>query len=92
MKNLMTILSLGGVLLAGGVAYAQPAAAPATTPPVDTTVTTTTTTSTDPIGAPGAEVTDATGTMPTTGGAPLVMVLSGGLTAASAFFLRRKLS
>ena len=91
MKNWMKVLSLGGVLLTAAAVQAQPAAAPAAAPPVDTTVTTTTTT--DTVGAPaviGAE--NNYGTMPATGGAPIAMALGGMLTAAGAFFVRRKIS
>ena len=90
MKKFLMMLGVTGVLSVGA-AFAQPAAtppagAPATTPPpVDTTVTSTTTT-TDVVGA------ETYGTMPATGGAPIAMALGGALTAAGAFFMRRKLS
>jgi hypothetical protein len=92
MKNWMKVLSLGGILLSAAVVQAQPAAAPVPAPAVDTTVTTTTTT--DTAGTPGSTVIGAEnyGTMPTTGGAPIAMALGGMLTAASAFFVRRKVS
>jgi hypothetical protein len=88
MKKSLMMIGVTGVLSAGA-AFAQPAGAPpavVTTPPVDTTVTSTTTTTTNPIGG------DTYGTMPTTGGEPILMSLGGIATAASAFFMRRKLS
>jgi hypothetical protein len=89
MKNWMKVLSLGGILLSAAVVQAQPAAAPVA-PAVDTTVTTTTTT--DTAGTPAVIGAENYGTMPTTGGAPIAMALGGMLTAASAFFVRRKVS
>lgn len=85
MKKLFGLFAVGSALFLGGVAQAQPIA---TTPGV--TVTTETTTG----AVPGAMAFDApaeTGTMPTTGGAPIVMALSGILAAGGAFFARRKL-
>lgn len=86
MKKWMTIFSLSGVLTVSGAAYAQTM----TAPPGDATVTATTTTTTT-AGAPEAIGVEETGTLPTTGGAPLAMILGGTLTAAGALFLRRKL-
>jgi hypothetical protein len=85
MKKFCLMLGLCGVLSVGA-AFAQPAATPPAAAPVDTTVTSTTTTTTDPVGA------DNYGTMPKTGGEPILMSLGGIVTAASAFFMRRKLS
>lgn len=92
MKNWMTVLTLGVGLSAASIAQAQEGVPGAAPPPVgDTTVTATTTTTTEVPATVGAETTDY-GTMPATGGAPLAMALGGALTAAGAFFLRRKLS
>jgi hypothetical protein len=52
---------------------------------------TTTTTETTSFEGDAAFASD-TGTLPNTGGAPLLMALAGGLTAAGAFCLRRKIS
>ena len=93
MKNWMTVLSVATCLSVAGIAQAQDAAAPPP-PPVpagDATVTATTTTTTEVPGTICAETVDY-GTMPATGGAPLAMALGGALTAAGAFFLRRKVS
>jgi hypothetical protein len=94
MKNQLMIWSLGSILLIAAAAQAQQATTPPPVPvpaPAATTVTSTTTTTsggdTDVIGAE-----PTVGTMPTTGGAPLAMMLSGGLTAAGAFLLRRRLA
>ena len=97
MKKLSSILGVAGVLALGAVAQAQapgdPGAPPAMAPPPgDTGVTVTTETTT---GVGGADMTigaEDPGTLPTTGGAPIAMALVGTLTAAGAFFARRKLS
>jgi hypothetical protein len=52
---------------------------------------TSTTTETTTFEGDGAFASD-TETLPNTGGAPLLMALAGGLTAAGAFCLRRKIS
>lgn len=93
MKNWTKVLSLGAVVAVASTAHAQPAAAPPAAYTAPTTVSTSTTTTTAPgaydVSAPvGAE--DA-GTMPTTGGEPLLMLLGGGLTSLGALFLRRKI-
>jgi LPXTG-motif cell wall-anchored protein len=89
MKNWMKVLGLGAVLATAGAAHAQPATPPALGTTVSTSTTTTTAAGTpDTTVAVGAE--DA-GTMPKTGGEPLLMMLGGGLTSLGALFLRRKL-
>ena len=86
MKKFLSLLAVGGALFSGGVAQAQ---APGMAPGGSVTTETTTTTGAEP----GAMMVDApTGTMPTTGGAPIAMALCGALTAAGGFFVRRKLS
>lgn len=95
MKKLSSILALSGVLALGIAAQAQdPGAPPAdAAPPADPGVTVTTETTVEQP-APDTMIvgTDDPGTMPATGGAPLAMALAGTLTAAGAFFVRRKLS
>jgi LPXTG-motif cell wall-anchored protein len=54
-------------------------------------ITNTTTTETTTLEGDAAFASD-TETLPNTGGAPLLMALAGGLTAAGAFCLRRKIS
>jgi len=84
MKKFWSLLAVSSALFLGGIAQAQ---APATAPTVSTE--TTVSTSTDA----GASYDAApSGTMPTTGGAPIAMALSGILTAAGGFLIRRKLS
>lgn len=92
MKKLTGLFAVGSALLIAGVVQAQPMAttvAPAGGAPA-TTVTTETTTSTD-TGAASSNP-EATGTMPTTGGAPIAMALTGIIAASGAFFARRKLA
>ena len=55
-------------------------------------ITNTTTTTTDSTTIEGDFAASDTETLPNTGGAPLLMALAGGLTAAGAFCLRRKIS
>jgi len=94
MKNLSSLLGAVSVLALCAVAQAQdPAMAPAppdAAPTAGVTVTTSTTTG----GADDTIVgsTAAPDTMPTTGGAPMAMVLAGSMVAAGAFLARRKLS
>ena len=94
MKIAPKLIALTAIFLAATVAQAQmQTAAPA---PAGYTATATATTGNPPaIGAEDAVAAPAqpdAGTMPATGGAPLAMLLGGSLTAASAFFLRRKIS
>ena len=89
MKKLTGLFTVGSALLIAGIAHAQPGA-PTSLPPA-TTVTTEITTATG--AEPSSIALDApTGTMPTTGGAPIAMALSGILAAGGAFFARRKLA
>lgn len=87
MKKILSLLSVAGIVAFAGIAQAQDAVPPAGAGVEVTTETTTT--------VPGETVVGAyedPGTMPATGGAPIAMALVGSLTAAGAFFARRKLS
>lgn len=55
-------------------------------------ITNTSTTTTDTSTFTEGDFASDTETLPNTGGAPLLMALAGGLTAAGAFCLRRKIS
>lgn len=87
MKKLATILSVAGVLAVGTAGWAQE---PVPTEDLEVRTTTETTTGyANPDVMPMEETTYAT--MPATGGAPIAMALLGTLTAAGAYFTRRKL-
>ena len=87
MKKLLGIFAVTSAMFLGGVAQAQAPGMNGGTAP-GTTVETTTITEEG-----GALAVDApSGTMPTTGGAPIAMALSGLLTAAGGLLVRRKMS
>ena len=84
MKKILGIFAVASAMFVSGAAHAQaPGMAPGTT--VETTTITEDVGDTSSIGAPS-------GTMPTTGGAPIAMALSGILTAAGGLLIRRKMS
>ena len=86
MKKFLSVLAVGSALFLSGASQVQAQGmAPGPSVSTETTVTT---------GGDASASYDApsSGTMPTTGGAPIAMALSGILTAAGAFFIRRKLS